>query len=51
MPTFGTVGAIFARDSKARPMRQHFFKIGRFLLGRFEAQRFKSDDTWFNRTS
>jgi hypothetical protein len=32
-------------------MRQHFFKIGRFLLGRFEAQRFKSDDTWFNRTS
>lgn len=32
-------------------MRHHFFKIGRFLLGRFEAQRFKNDDTWFNGTS
>jgi hypothetical protein len=29
-------------------MRQHFFKIGRFLLGRTEAQRLKNDDTWFN---
>jgi hypothetical protein len=29
-------------------MGQHFFKIGRFLLGRQEAQRLKSDVTWFS---
>ena len=31
-------------------MRQHFFKIGRFLLGRSEAQRLRTDDTWFGPT-
>jgi hypothetical protein len=29
-------------------MRQHFFKIGRFLLGRNEALRLKNDTTWFS---
>jgi hypothetical protein len=28
-------------------MQQHFFKIGRFLLGRDAAQRLKSDRAWF----
>jgi ATP-dependent helicase YprA (DUF1998 family) len=28
-------------------MGQHFFKIGRFLLGRQDAQRFRSDVSWF----
>ena len=29
-------------------MRQHFFKVGRFLLGRNEAQRLKNDSSWFS---
>jgi hypothetical protein len=36
----------FGQLSDPDAMRQHFFKIGRFLLGRSEAQRLKNDDTW-----
>jgi len=37
----------FGQLSDPGAMRQHFFKIGRFLLGRNEAQRLKDSDSWF----
>jgi hypothetical protein len=37
----------FGNLSDPEAMRQHFFKIGRFLLGRIEAQRLKSNSGWF----
>lgn len=41
----------FGQLSDPGAMRQHFFKIGRFLLGREAAQRLKNDDTWFGAPS
>jgi ATP-dependent helicase YprA (DUF1998 family) len=40
----------FGHLSDPEAMRQHFFKIGRFLLGRNEAQRLKNDSGWFKPT-
>ena len=37
----------FGQLTDPAAMGQHFFKIGRFLLGRHEAQRFRTDDSWF----
>ena len=37
----------FGQLTDPTPMGQHFFKIGRFLLGRQDAQRFRSDVSWF----
>ena len=31
-------------------MRQHFFRIGRFLLGKDAAQRIRDDSSWYNST-
>jgi hypothetical protein len=29
-------------------MRQHFFRVGRFLLGRDAAQRIRDDSSWYS---
>ena len=36
----------FGQLTDPEAMRQHVFKIGRFLLGRDAAQRLRSDDCW-----
>jgi hypothetical protein len=38
----------FGQLTDPAAMGQHFFKIGRFLLGRHEAQRLRTDDSWFS---
>ena len=38
----------FGQLTDPAAMGQHFFKIGRFLLGRHEAQRFRADVSWFS---
>jgi hypothetical protein len=37
----------FGQLSDRDAMAQHFFRIGRFLLGRDVAQRLRSDYSWF----
>ncbi|MEQ1948806.1 MAG: DEAD/DEAH box helicase [Bryobacteraceae bacterium] len=41
----------FGQLTDPEAMQQHFFKIGRFLLGRDAAQRLKSDRAWFGTPS
>ena len=38
----------FGQLTDPEAMQQHFFKIGRFLLGRESAQKLKTDRAWFD---